>query len=111
MMDKPGEAFEFVGSDDFCFFKCYTGQLTNKLTGDVGRFETEYRYSKTLFDAMTNQKDWLMASAKEVVTHAAVSTRSDLRSWTIEFSPMLAYLNIPSHLFMPRQSDRQWLGL
>ena len=111
VLHEPGEAFAYVGAEDFCFFKCYTGPLTNKTNGEPGRFDTEYRALEDEFKKSRNQQMWLMVAARRVVTHAAQSTRTPLEAWVVEFSPMLAYLNIPSHLFLSNARDRQWLGL
>lgn len=109
-LHEPGAALAYVGAEDFCFFKCYTQTLWDA-EGNQGVLETEYRGLKAEFDSSTNQQLWLMAAARSVVTNAAISTKTDLSLWIVEFSPLFGYLNIPSHLFLKQSADRAWLGL
>ena len=109
-LHEPGEALAYVGAEDFCFFKCYTQTIWDA-EGKPGNLETEYRGLKSEFDRALNKQLWLMAAARRVVTHAAISTKTDLSLWVVEFSPMFGNLNIPSHLFLKRSADRAWLEL
>ena len=109
-LHEPGEALAYVGAEDFCFFKCYTQTIWDA-EGKPGVLETEYRGLKSEFDRAPNKQLWLMAAARRVVTHAAISTKTDVSLWVVEFSPMFGYLTIPSHLFLKRSADRAWLGL
>lgn len=111
-LEDPEVAYAYAGFDyDFTLFKMYTADLTNHATGEVGRFEVDYKGLLSALETDADPVGWLRRAVNKMVVKCCSSTNTEPSVWTVEFSPVLEKFNIPSHLFLNRQADRNWLGV
>lgn len=110
-LEDPLVAYQYAGFDtDFTLFKYYTRKVVDPMTGEVGMFEEKCKGVLAHLQADPDPVGWLKRSMRLHLRHAIKTTGVPLELWIVEFSPVLEYLRIPSHLYLDRASDRGWLA-
>lgn len=110
-LEDPTVAYQYAGFDtDFTLFKYYTRKLTDPATGEVGQFEEKFKGVLTQLQADPDPVGYLKRAMRLCLQNAVRTTGVPLEWWVVEFSPVLEYLRIPSHLYMDRAADRGWLA-
>ncbi len=101
-------AYAFAGFDSaFTFFRLYT--LPIMRGGKEGMFEYSWQDNFARFQAANDKRAWLFAATKVHLAHCIRRTGIPLEKWVVEYSPVMAELNIPSHLYLSKPEDCKWL--
>lgn len=109
-LEDPTVAYAYVSFDhDFTLFKIYTAMLRSP-EGDVGRFEAEFKCYWPQVEQSSDPVGWIKRAVREYVAICTGSTGIQKENWIIEFSPLVAKFPVPSHLFLSRRDDVEWLG-
>lgn len=109
-LENPEVAYAYAGFDkDFTLFRMTTKPLQNKTTGEAGVLEVPYQ--GLLNDVLTSSDPvgWLKTAVRVMLGHSCKETGTMPHMWIVEFSPVFGDLPIPSHLFMDRPADQEWL--
>lgn len=109
-LENPEVAYAYAGFDhNFTLFKMYTRPLANKSTGEVGLFDNAYQ--GVLNDVLTSSDPvgWLRLAVRTMLGNSCKETGTLPHMWVIEFSPVFGDLPIPSHLFLDKPADQEWL--
>lgn len=103
-------AFGKAGLDqEFTLFKCYTRELRDATTGEVGQFSLDCKYPLASFETHRDPLGLLKYLTRKWIVHCVQSKGVPYEKWVIEFSPIMERYQIPSHLFLDTQRDRAWL--
>ena len=92
----------------FLFFKLYTEWLMD-VNGEPGRWEDYNEMDFRLFEAAHDKREFIFSAVRTSLAQMIAASGIPVDKWIVEFSPILAELNIPSHLFLSRNEDARWL--
>ena len=110
-LDDPAQAYAFVGVDtDLTWFKCYTRKIQDKVTGEFGQFSTDYQDLLARLTMSGDPVGFLKAAVRAMLKNNIEKTKVPMEKWIVEFSPLMARFNVPSHLFLDTARDRAWLA-
>lgn len=108
-LEDPSVAYGYAGFDkNFTFFKIYTRPVT--INGELGQYHADYQGYLPALEAAIDPVGWLRSSCNVMLQHMMKETGLPADQWVIEFSPIMERFKIPSHLFLNRPKDREWLG-
>lgn len=112
-LEDPSVAYVYAGFDtDFTLFKYYTKPITDPASGEVGVFEQKFKGYLPHLEQDSDPIGWLRRAAVAAVRDAVRKTKTMSEMWIIEFSPVIVekFPTLPSHLFLDRQADREFLS-
>lgn len=112
MTDKtedPSFAYAYASFDSgFLFFRLQSKALRGP-DGDIGVYDYEFRAPFAIYHAEADKTGWLRAAVHHHLAHVIAKTKLPSTEWLVEFSPVMAELNIPSHLDLAKAEDCKWL--
>ena len=110
-LEHPSIAYAYTGFDaDFTFFKIYTRELHDPVTGEAGQMHTEYKNFLPSLEQSADPAGFLKLAARIMLAHCVRSSGIPAEKWIIEFSPVMEKFGVPSHLFFDTAKDRAWLA-
>lgn len=110
-LEDPSVAYAYAGFDhNFTLFKGYTRQLRDSVTGELGRFEQDFKGYLPEVENDSDPVGWLKRAVRQRLVAWCKATETQPEFWVIEFSPALAKFVVPSHLYLDRATDRAWLA-
>lgn len=107
--EDPSFAYAYASFDSgFLFFRLQSKAMRGE-DGSLGVYDYEFRAPFAIFEASADKREWLFAAVRHHLSHCITALKIPSTEWLVEFSPVMAELNIPSHLDLAKDEDCKWL--